>query len=216
MRPQNRPSTTLSIVFAATLLVTPSIVSAQAAPAPGPRGARGGPGPAADLIEMSIQNADSLNLTTDQLTRLEDFRAQSLERTATARELVEAQRAQMEEERAQADSAASAEPGARRGRRAGPRPEVTPEFRDAMQTLADERRAATEELRSTLTVTQMEELQQLARPRGGRVADGRAGMRRPGVRGAPGGRFSPGKRPGRFGPGPAFGPNASPPGGFRR
>lgn len=192
MKPPIRPAFALAI----TLMAIPTFARAQAGPPPGP--GPGGPfGPSADLIDLAIQNADSLALTSDQRASLEDFQTQSTERTSSARELVDAERARIEAEGAQADTAAGGEPRGRRGRRAGPRPEVTPELRDAMQTLAQERRAAVDQLRSTLTVNQMDQLQRLARP----APRGRAGIRRGAparVRGRPGLRAGP-RRRGAFG-----------------
>jgi hypothetical protein len=209
-----------ALAIAITLMAIPTLALAQAGPPQGPRPG-GPPGPSADLLDLAIQSADSLALTSAQRASLDEFRTQSMERSASARELVEAERARVEAERAQADSAAGG-PGARRGRRQGPRPEATPELREAMQTLAQERGAAMEELRSTLTVNQMDQLQRLARPalRGpGRVGPrtaarlrgrngfgagfrGRAGRfrapRRPGFGGAPRGRAFPGVGTGRF------------------
>lgn len=221
MKATIRPALALAI----TLMAIPTLARAQAGPPQAPRPG-GPPGPSADLLDLAIQNADSLALTGDQRASLEDFRTQSMERTSSARDLVDAERVRVEAERAQADSA-SGGPGARRGRRVGRRPEVTPELRDAMQTLAQERRAAVDQLRSTLTVTQMDRLQRLARPAlggpDGRLGPpeaarfrGRPGPRagatgrggrfgapgRPGFRGAPRGGFFPGGGAGRFGPGP--------------
>ena len=52
-------------------------------------------GPSVDLLESALQSGEEIGLTPEQRARLEELQTESLERAASARELVEAQRAQL-------------------------------------------------------------------------------------------------------------------------
>ena len=134
-------------------------------------------------IERVLEMRDALELTPEQVRRLETFHSASTQRSAAARTRVEAAReeaqarmeATREEMRARPDSM-------RQRRQANPqareaRPAADPEVREAMETLRAEQVAAMTELRATLTVEQMSQFQ-----RAGRDARPEA-RRRPGAGG---------------------------------
>ena len=207
-------STPFAFLLGASLLTIPALSEAQDRRTMRQFG-RGRPG--VNLVESALQNADEIELTPEQRMRLEDFQAQSGERTASARELIDTWRADLEAER-QSDAGDAPVQRRRRGFRgaAGFRSELTSELREAIATLRGEAQASVGELASTVTVEQMRQLQRLtgqrrpafrrdrARFRGGRF--GREGVR---------GRWGP-ARMRSFRGGPRAGPAFPRERGFRR
>jgi hypothetical protein len=191
----------LAIASGVAGFATPPDLAGQRGPAGGPGGLFG---LRADPLESVLEHADEIGLSSDQAARLEDFRGQAIERTGPALEVVEGWRAEMEAARDQAGASDSQgdDPDRLRRRRAPLRRDVTPEVRDAMRTLADERRAMVGELEATVTVEQMRRIRDLVPQRPTRLREGRFGPRsrmgRPDRRG--GGRvMGPRRRfPGRF------------------
>jgi hypothetical protein len=138
-RPAHHPG--LFLLSAALLLLLPVSADAQRQ---GPRG----PAAPADPVAAALERGEALGLSSDQVAALQGFRTEAEARTAAARALLEARRAEMPT------------PGQR------PRPErrqeriaPDPELRDAMRLLQQERQAARELLNTTLTVDQMRRLQ---------------------------------------------------------
>ncbi len=149
----------ISTLALATALGSAPLQAQDVPPPPAPDG----PGSSISLLDSALENRDEVGLNAEQATRLEQFQSASLERTAAAREVVAAWRAERIAEReARADSAQLDSP--RERRRANRQDfEMAPEVQDAMQTLRAEGEDARAELRATLTVDQMERLWELAR-----------------------------------------------------
>lgn len=191
----------LAIASGVTGFAAPPDLSGQRGPAGGPGGL---PGLRPDPLESVLEHADEIGLSSDQATRLEDFRSQAIERTGPALEVVEGWRAEMEAAREQADGSDSPgdDPDRLRRGRAPLRRDITPEVRDAMRTLADERRAMVGELEATVTVEQMRRIRDLVPQRPSRLRNERAGRR---------GRLGRQRRGGRVG---AMGPRRRFPGRF--
>lgn len=151
-----------------------------------------------DPVAQALEHRDELELSAAQLAALNGFQADAAARTADARALVEASRAEMETRREAMREQA-------RGERRPDRLSPAPELRDALRLLQEERLAARELLNSTLTVDQMRRLQaelrsdraEMARvePRGVRP------VRAPGVRAL--GVRAPSRAPARFRSAPA-------------
>lgn len=191
----------LAIASGVAGFATPPDLAGQRAPVGGPGGLLG---LRADPLESVLEHADEIGLSSEQATRLEDFRSQAIERTEPALEVVEGWRAEMEEAREQADAPDSqgGEPDRLRRGRAPLGRDITPEVRDAMRTLADERRAMVGELEATVTVEQMRRIRDLVPQRPSRLRKGRFGPRsrmgRQSRRGGGRARGPRGRFPGRF------------------
>jgi hypothetical protein len=174
----------LLLLAATAVLAAPPILAQEPDPdarrAPGAMGMmRGGMDMMTDPLETALEQAETLGLSVEQVTRLEGFHQVSQERTAQAREVVtrhhEEMRTRMEERREE-----GTEPRMRRGPRSGGeamRSQMDPELREAMSLLRQERQNAQEELRAALTGEQFRALQQHLR--GDRP--GTAGRRAPGA-----------------------------------
>ena len=95
MRGRTRTKTFLAFALGAAFLTVPSMAEGQ-------RGTQQGRlrslGPSVDLLESALQTGDEIGLTPEQRARLEELQTEFLERAASARELVDAQRAQLREE----------------------------------------------------------------------------------------------------------------------
>lgn len=95
MRGRTRTKTFLAFALGAAFLTVPSMAEGQ-------RGTQQGRlrslGPSVDLLESALQTGDEIGLTPEQRARLEELQTEFLERPASARELVDAQRAQLREE----------------------------------------------------------------------------------------------------------------------
>ncbi len=168
MRSRPRHRACLVLVLGLGTLIAYDPASAQRAQGPPP-------GPREDLLELALDSSEAIGLTPEQRSRLEQFQAQSIDRTAAARALVEARRAELDARR---DSLRALE-GRPRGRAGGriPGRELSDEEREALQLLREERRARFEELQATVTAQQMETIRDLARRRRSGVAGDRPRFR---------------------------------------
>jgi len=204
------------VVLSQVIVLGPVPARAQDLP---PDAAGAGPLPSPTrLVELALEGRGELELTEEQVGRLDAFRTGSLDRTAGAREVIAAWREERVAEREALADSVGLSPRERRrmlGAAAGP----TPEVREALSVVRDEGEAAVEELRATLTVNQMSALREIARDEFPRLAGGGPDRMR-GM--APG--FGPRSGPGfgqGFGPrgtprlGQGFGPRGTPRQGMR-